>query len=214
MRLVIRLRDIELYAMRFNQFPLVALAGLGLLCGCQTPPTPPTPPNAAPLAATVSTGKKKIDLATRDNSLALLNELLNEEKHVSKLLIIKRETDALHQLIKNISQAAAAGADQLKTLAKANPGLDFTANRLPAGEKATRESIAKAKQHTLLHTKGAEFEFQLLLTQSEALGYATHLALVAAENEPQPARAQQFADLSARLRVLHEQVLAMLRQRR
>lgn len=211
MRLVIRRRDRELYAMRFNSFPLVALAGLGLLCGCQTPPTPP---NAAPLAATVSTGKKKIDLSTRDNALALLHELLNEEKHVSKLLLIKRETDPLQHLVKNISRAAADGADQLKNLAKFYPDLNMTATGLPVGEKATRDSIAKAKQHTLLHTKGTEFEFQLLLTQSEALGYATHLALVAAENEPQPARAQQFAALSSRFKDLHEQVLVMLRQRR
>jgi len=197
--------------MRSNTLPLTALVILSFLCGCQSPQTSSPP---APLAATVSKAKRKIDLATRNNALGLLNELLNEEKHVSKLLLIKRETDALHQLINRISDAAGDGADQLKALAKLNPDLDFTSTALPEGEKATRASIAKAKQHTLLHSKGVEFEFQLLLTQAEALNYGTHLALVAAENEPQPEHAQQFAELSARLQVLHEQVLALIRQRK
>lgn len=59
----------------------------------------------------------------------------------------------------------------------------------------------------------APFEFQLLLTQAEALSYGLHLAQVAAENEPQTERAREFSSLSAELEQLYEQVLALLRKK-
>ena len=194
--------------MRSNLFRLCALLALANLCACQSP-TLRT--QATPLIVTADTSKQKAGLDTRNNALALLNELVNEEKHLSKVLLIKRESVELNRLVKEISAVAGQVADDLKVLAKLNPGLHLTATGLPPGERATRTSIAKVKQHLLLHSSGAEFEFQILLTQAEALGYATHLALVIAENEPQPARAQEFSALSARLKALHEQVLAMLR---
>jgi hypothetical protein len=39
----------------------------------------------------------------------------------------------------------------------------------------------------------------------------THLASVAAENEPQAERAREFSDLSSRLKLLYEQVITRLR---
>ena len=190
---------------------LLRLSGLlllGGLCSCQSPAHRSTP---APHAEMAPAAKHAIDLSARNNAWALLDELLNEEKHVSKILIIKRESRELKNLIKNISETADQGADRMKKLAKHLPGLDLTATTLPAGEKAVRESIAQEKKHLLLHSSGAEFEFQLLLTQFEALGYGSHLARVIAENEPQPAQAREFSDLSAHLHELQEQVLAMLR---
>ncbi|HMJ89155.1 MAG TPA: hypothetical protein VK530_05030 [Candidatus Acidoferrum sp.] len=197
--------------MRSLLFQLLALLVLCNLCACQTTRTRS---GTTQSSDATNRGKKTIDLPMRNNAWALLHDLLNEEKHLSKILIIKRESSELNRLVKNISEVADRGADRLKALAKHESGVDLAATALPPGEKATRESIGKMKQHLLLHSKGAEFEFQLLLTQSEALSYGTHLALVAAENEPQPARAQEFSALSAQLKSLHEQVLAMLRSRR
>jgi hypothetical protein len=192
--------------MRFHLLKLLALFVLWNLCACQMPRTQKAT-SREPASAT----SKTIDLPTRNNALALLDELLNEEKHLSKLLFIKRESAELNRLVKDISETADAGADQLKALKKNDPALAQAATALPPGEKATRESIAKVKQHALLHSSGTELEFQLLITQAEALGYGSHLALVAAENEPQPDRAQEFLALSLRLKTLHGQVLAMLR---
>ena len=162
-------------------------------------------------AAPAKSGKP-MDALTRNNSLALLDELLNEEKNLSLILLIKRESVELNRLVKNISATAGRGAKRLQALMKRDPTLQLPGNGLPPGEKATREAIAKTKQHALLHSKGAEFEFQLLLTQAEALSYGVHLAQVAAENEPQTERAREFSNLSAELDQLYEQVLALLRK--
>ena len=193
--------------MRSHPLELLALLLLCSLSACQTSTTPEaTPPHVERKPAA-----KGMDLPTRNNALALLDELLNDEKHVSKLLIIKRESPELNRLIKSISETAGRGADRLKALAKKNPGHYLAATALPPGETATRESIAKVKQHLLLHSSGGEFEFQLLLTQAQALNYGSHLAKVAAANEPQPAVARELSALSARLNDLLEQVLAMMR---
>jgi hypothetical protein len=90
-------------------------------------------------------------------------------------------------------------------------GINLKQLALPPGERATRDAISKSKESTLLHSKDAEFEFQLLLTQVEALNYGAYLAQVAAENEPQRDAASQLSGLSAELKDLHERVLAMLR---
>ena len=190
---------------------LSALFTLILLCGCQSS----QPPAAIPKPAQSATsGPKTFDLPTRNNALALLNDLLGDEKNLSKILIVKRNSDELGKLVENISKTSGAGAKLLESMAKLDPGLNLKGTDLPPGEAATRKAIAKTKEHLLLHSKDAEFEFQLLLTQAEGLNYGAHLALVAAENEPQAEHTRDFLSLGAQLRDLHEQVLAMLRTKK
>jgi hypothetical protein len=150
------------------------------------------------------------DPAIRNNSLALLTDLLNDEKHVDKLLIIKRDSPELKHLVKDISETAGDGAKRLEKLMKRDPALRKDTD-LPPGEQATRKAVSKTKERLLLHSHDAEFEFQLLLTQAEALNYGAHLAQVASENEPRPELAREFSDLSSQLQQLHEQVIERLR---
>ncbi len=188
---------------------MTALFLVCILCGCQSARQSA---DASPPAGPASPEKPGSNLQTRNNALALLDDLLGDEKNVSKVLIVKHNTDALGILIKDISKTAGDGATMLEALAKTEPGLNLKATDLPPGEAATRKAIAKTKEHLLLHSKDEEFQFQLLLTQSEALSYGAHLALVVAENESQAGRTQEFLRLSAQLRELHERVLVMLRQ--
>ena len=184
--------------------------GIGLMLflgSCQSPSTP-----GARNVASENT-RKTVDPATRDNCLALLDDLLNDEKNVSKLLIIKRNTTELKNLAVSISKTCANGAKLLKQIGKQEPGLNLKETLLPAGEVATRKAITKTKESKLLHTNDQELEFQLLLTQAEALNYGAHLAKVAAENDANQNQARELTSLSSQLMQLHEQVLAMLRHR-
>jgi hypothetical protein len=151
-------------------------------------------------------------LPIRNNAVALLDDLMNDEKNVSKILIIKHNSDELGKLIKDISETAGNGAKMIDEFSKSAGGLDLKRLDLPPGEAATRKAISKTKEHLLLSSKDAEFEFQLLLTQVEALNYGAHLAMVAADCERDPARTRDFLRLAAQLRDLHERVLAMLRK--
>jgi hypothetical protein len=74
----------------------------------------------------------------------------------------------------------------LESLAKNDPTLNLHALQLPPGEIATRDAMSKTMEHELLFTSGEKFELHLLLTQTTALDYGSHLAKIASENSSSP----------------------------
>ena len=140
----------------------------------------------------------------------LLFELLRDEKNVSKLLVIKRERAELKALINEIAATAARASKQLETFAKADPSLDLKSQGLPAAEVETRASIATQKGKELLVEGGKEFELNLLLSQSQALTYAAHLAETMAKSEANQTRAAYLRQLAGDLHALRRKVEAML----
>jgi hypothetical protein len=183
---------------------LISFAAAGfLLCGCAHLETkPPT--------ATQPAADQKLE--TRNNAASLLDDLMNDEKNVSKILIIKRHGEELGQLIKAISAMAAENQKQLERLRTNDPNLNLRAIELPPGEKAARDADAKTEEHELLFSSGMEFEFNLLLTQAQALSYGSHLAKIAAENSSLPEEVQKFTAMSRVMETLYGQVIARMRQ--
>ena len=183
--------------MKIARSSLAVLACICLLSGCQSPPA------QSRIPATDSQ-------VTRNNCYSLLHQLLDDEKNVSILRFIKRENTDLKSLIKSVSAAAKAGAEQLEVFAKQDPTLILDDYRLPPGEQKTRDAIGATKEKELLHQSGARFELTLLLTQIEALNYGVHLAKVAALNDTQPDRIRYLAGLSEQMKNLEDQVTARL----
>ena len=98
----------------------------------------------------------------------------------------------------------------LEEFAKHDPSLHLNDIQLPPGEESTRDAIASTKKKELLGQTGDEFELTLLLTQTEALSYAWHLAKVAGENESQLDRARALAGVSTDMENLYHEVFVML----
>jgi len=140
----------------------------------------------------------------------LLHQLLDEQKDVSLLRFIKSEHSDVKNLIKKIAAASGAGSQLLEEFAKHDPSLHLNDIQLPPGEESTRDAIASTKKKELLGQTGDEFELTLLLTQTEALSYAWHLAKVAGENESQPDRARALAGVSKDMENLYHEVFVML----
>src|SRR5580704_13448849 len=177
--------------------PLAALlVAACVLSGCESPKAGPRP------------GGKT--LATRNNCYSLLHQLLDEQKDVSVLRFIKPERTDLKNLVKRIAADSATGAKLLEDFARRDPSINLEDFRLPPGEQATRDAIASTKEKELLSKTGEEFELTLLLTQTEALSYAWHLAKVAGENESQPDRARALAGLSEGMKNLYQEVFVLL----
>ena len=151
-------------------------------------------------------------LQIRNNAASLLYDLMGNEKNVGKILIIKRNSEEVGQLIKKISETSAETEKQLEQLETNDPSLDLRAIQLPPGEKAARGAVAKTKEHELLFSFGREFEFNLLLTQAEALNYGWHLAKIAAENSSSPEEVQEFAAMSHAMEKLYHQVVGQMQQ--
>jgi hypothetical protein len=150
-------------------------------------------------------------VAVCNNAASLLHDLLGQEKNVSKILLIKKKAPAFEKLIKDISKMADDGEKQLDHFAKDNPAFDLHQMSLPPGEVAAREAQSKAQEHTLLAAKDQTFEFDMLLTQAQALDYGSHLAGVAAENCTIPDGGREFNALETDLNGLYMQVLAEMR---
>jgi hypothetical protein len=177
--------------------PLLAamLSAACVLTGCQSPKA------RFPAASSAS---------TRNNCYSLLHQLLDEQKDVSILRFIKREHTDVKNLVKKIAANSAAGAKLLEEFARHDPSINLDDIRLPLGEMATRDAIASTKEKELLSQTGDEFELTLLLTQTEALSYASHLAKVAGKNESQPDHARALAGVSEDMQNLYHEVFVML----
>jgi hypothetical protein len=168
-----------------------------VLTGCQSPKA------GTPSGSTAAQ-------ATRNNCYSLLHQLLDEQKDVSMLRFIKREHSDVKNLVKKIAANSGTGATLLEEFAKDDPSISLNDIWLPPGELATRDAIASTKEKELLSQTGDEFELTLLLTQTEALSYAWHLAQVAGENEPQPDRARALAGVSKDMENLYHEVFVLL----
>jgi hypothetical protein len=177
--------------------PLLAavLSVACILTGCRSPEARSPSGNSA---------------STRNNCYSLLHQLLDEQKDVSILRFIKPEHSDVKNLVKRIATASGTGARLLEEFAKDDPSISLDDIRLPPGELATRNAIASTKEKELLSQTGDEFELTLLLTQTEALSYAWHLAKVTGENESQPDRARALAGVSEDMENLYHEVFVML----
>jgi hypothetical protein len=181
---------------------VVFLLGAALLSGCAHTQ------NAAVNMPDSTEGEK---LAQRNNAASLLNDLLNDEKNVNKLLLIKHNSKELGHLIDAVSLSSGDAQKQLEALAKADPQMNLHALELPAGEKATRDAIAKTKEHELLFSSGENFQFQLLLTQADALSYGWHLAGICAKDSSRPEEVRAFTGIRLAMEDLYQQVVTMMK---
>ncbi|HEV7926796.1 MAG TPA: hypothetical protein VGR14_15660 [Verrucomicrobiae bacterium] len=171
-------------------------------------PTGCKPDKAGPPAASSAA------LLTRNNCYSLLHQLLDEQKDVSILRFIKKEHSDVKNLVQKIAAASGAASALLEDFAKHDPGLTLDDIGLPLGETATRDAIAWTEKKELLGHTGHEFELDLLLTQIEALSYASHLAKIAGENDSQSDRAHALAAVSKDMENLHQEVFVMLLSKR
>jgi len=173
------------------------LLAAGILTGCQSPQA---------MAPSGGDGSQ----STRNNSYSLLHQLLAEQSGVSLLRFIKSESPEVKTLVKKIATTSATGATLLEQFAKDDPTIKLDDLALPPGETATREAIASTKESELLGQSGDRFELTLLLTQTEALSYGWHLAVVASLYEPDPVRAHALVGLGVDMDNLYHEVFALL----
>jgi len=84
---------------------------------------------------------------------------------------------------------------------------------LPQAEQQTRDLISKTRAKELLSKKGENFEVRILLTQSEALTYGSHLAAIVQNMETEPVRKKFLGEISERFARLHQQLIDLFHTR-
>jgi hypothetical protein len=182
---------------------------IAVAAGCQSQPQP-TNRTAAPATVLVNTHP---DISVRNNALALLQNLLGEEQDVAKVLYLKSASDATKRLLKDISATAKQYHTEIEDIAKQLPDFDVKNQDLPSGEVAARKAETKTTEHAILHSHGADFEFEILLSQAQALDYGSHLAGLIASNETNSTRAGQFSALAQELNALYERTALLMKNK-
>lgn len=143
----------------------------------------------------------------------MLYQLLSDEQNLSKLLIIKKESADLGELLKDISRTSEAAAKQLERFSKSDPRLHIKMAGLPRVEEQTRAAIAKTKAKELIAKGGQKFEVRILLAQAEALTYGAHLAYVLKAHEADAGRQKFLQEVSDDLARLHQGLIDLVHSR-
>jgi hypothetical protein len=185
--------------MRFKLMPLLLLTGLLGVLGYTREVMTTAPPAGSDKALPAG--------------YALLFGFVAKEKNLSKLLIVKRESVELGDVVKEISDFAKKAHEHLEVIARRD-AINLEHQHLPPIETATRARIEREKAKQLFGAKGDEFEFSLLLTQNEGLSYASNLARTIAEAEVNPARRGVLLEMATSFEQLQARVLTILRKGR
>lgn len=191
------------YFERFGKFAILLILCAAIPVGCATKP-------AAPSASTPSPDTQ---FAVRNQGYGLFYSLMSDEKNVSKLLLIKKEKSDVGDLIREISRVTGEIAAQLEAFEKTDPHVHLKFTGLPKAEQETRDLISKTRAKELISKGGEKFEVRILLTQSEALSYGTHLAVIVQNMETDAVRRKFLGDSSAKLGELHQRVINLFHAR-
>ena len=145
----------------------------------------------------------------RDEGYSILYTLASEQSNVNKILIIKSASAKVSAEIKQIAEVFSQAKKQLDEFAKEDGSLNFKMSHLPSMEEKTRAAIASTTTKDLLFSSGKAFELRLLLTQVQALDYASHLADQLADQDGNPKR-KEFLMQFARQCVQHHKAVVDL----
>ena len=146
----------------------------------------------------------------RSEGYSLLYDLMNQESGVDKVLIVKHIDPPAATLIKEIASVCSQAQKQLEQFAKEDGHLNLKLMDLPELESKTRASIKSTTTKQLLLSTGKTFEGRLLMTQAEAMNYASHLAGVLAEDEKNEKRKTFLTTLSKECAEFYDKVVKLL----
>jgi hypothetical protein len=182
--------------MQNKLFHIVCIAFIGLLVGGCAESRPATGSGGA--------------IHERNQGYSLLYKLMSDESQVGGIFVIKGADASVQSLVKEIGTACQDFKKQMDTFPKGVAGIEFDVADLPPAEAETRKLIAGNETHTLLFSSGKEFELNLLLTQVQAMSYATYLSKAIEQQEDDPGRKKFLTNLSVRSAVLHDRVVKMI----
>ena len=146
----------------------------------------------------------------RDEGYSLLYTLADKQSNVGKILIIKSANAKVSTEIKQIAQIFSEAKERLDGFAKEDSGLSFKLSHLPSMEEKTRAAIQSTTTKDLLFSSGKTFELRLLLTQVQALDYASHLAGQLADVDGNVKRKEFLTQFAKQCEEHHKQVVEMV----
>jgi hypothetical protein len=142
------------------------------------------------------------------SSYSMLWNLIDKEKDLDKVLLIKDASPAVEKRLKAITVAFVRLQEGWPGAGLPDPdGLPELERVLPTAEYATRLSMEKAATRAILAARGKKFEWEILMSQEKGLGYAAHLLRNLEQQETNGKRRGFLRKQAEIMKMLHRQVL-------
>lgn len=183
--------------LRHLMFVLLLTSAM-LLTGCQ---------GAMQRGSLEPSGSPAIALA---HGYGLLYSTIDDESRVDQVLVLKSPEPPVAELLKAIGEFSRSAKVGLEEFARQDIAIALDDSGLPEVEVRTRASISGDTSKQIIFSSGKSFEFQILLTQHQALNYISHLAGTLREQDTVEARKEYFALLAKDANDLHDRVIALL----
>ncbi|HAI14611.1 MAG TPA: hypothetical protein DCM28_23090 [Phycisphaerales bacterium] len=175
----------------------ILVLALMTLAGCESLPVAQKPQQA--------------DMSV-NHGYALLYDTVSQVSQVDKILYLKKADKPVSELLEEIAQLTKQAKTKLDTFVKEDAALGYDKDGLPVAEVASREAISSATTKTILFSSGKTFEFNILLSQHQALNYIIYMSQTLAKQDSNDSRKTYLKQLSKDAEPLNQRVLALLRE--
>jgi hypothetical protein len=176
---------------------------------------------ALALAACIDDGKDPVSHSdTTPQSLNvgydILRDTLRDEQHLKTIrytktiVTFKSISEPTEQVIDEIAQTSAAALEELEQLASLTPRIIFDVDRAGQIEQMTRDALRITTAKEFLTSK-EDFEVRLLVSQTQALRFISHVTKELSDIETNTKRKQWLGMISDQFEILYLRVLSRLK---
>jgi len=179
----------------------LAVLAISLCAGCATPDTAPKRAGLDKERTMLSEG------------YSLLHEEAGDFDRAKWILLVKKESESVHDVIAAASNLGDDVKKDLERIARDYPGVRIDLDPLPEMENRKRAAIAKDRAKyfaPVVGHGGREYERTVLIALANGLNHERHLCEVMAAAEPDAGLQKFLLDTEKRFSALNERVNALL----
>ncbi len=140
-------------------------------------------------------------------------EVLEQQKSLDKLLILKKPTANIQKYMKEMSDYSQKVLDELKKWNEGSQKLIAKESQAPPFEKNVRGSIQSSQKKQLILSGAENFELRLLLSQVQASDYLSHAFEFLMDEEPSDSRKAQLEKHKKTFEKFNDRAITILAQR-
>ena len=176
---------------------------------------------ALALVACIDDGKDPVshsDVTPRSLNVGydILRDTLRDEQHLKTIrytktiVTFKSISEDTEQVIDDIAQTSAVALKELEQLASLTPRIIFDINRAGQIEQMTRDALRITTAKEFLTSK-EDFEVRLLVSQTQALRFISHVTKELSDIETNTKRKEWLGMISDQFENLYLRVLSRLK---
>lgn len=151
-------------------------------------------------------------LSSYQQGYALVYWQADKLKNIDKLLLVKRERDAIQEITEEVAQLAAKVASDLEAFSASHAGVVLEREFLPPIEAGARNRMGSNIAGELLFSSGCDFEQRLVFTEAVAVLRLSSLAEEMEDQAPDDEQERLWAGIARESYAVFERVRDLINQ--